>query len=150
MCTVVQQPAETQQHMPRTCRTHALLESPQRLATDTQRHRLLLFAVGSSPRTIEHPVTGGLQQTDSVVLAEFREALDCPLLSGQTLLGHFFGLEPVEVVREVDQGIGAGVVEQLGQAGGIPARLRRLRREETDVFLGAETDQRLPQGIAAT
>ena len=44
--------------------------------------------------------------------------------------------------------IGAGVINQLGQAGRIPATLRRAWGEEADVFLGALAHQRMTQGIA--
>ena len=58
-------------------------------------------------------------------------------------------LEPVEVVGEIDQRIGARVIEQLGQAGDIPATLGWAWGKKANIFLGPQADQRLPQGIAA-
>lgn len=84
-----------------------------------------------------------------MVLAQFRQALDGGFLPGQANLVHALGLEPVEIIGEVDQGIGTGVVEQLGKAGGIPAVLGRARGEETDIFLRTEANQRLPESIPA-
>ena len=84
-----------------------------------------------------------------MVLAQFGQAFDGELLGGQTGFADGFGLEPVEVVGEVDQRIGTGVVEQLGKARGIPAVLGRFGGEETDVFLCTEANQRLPEGIPA-
>ena len=84
-----------------------------------------------------------------MVLAKLGKTLHRALLGGQTLFADRLGLEPVEIVGEVDQGVGTGVVEQLGKAGGIPAVLGRARREETDIFLRTKANQRLPEGIPA-
>ncbi len=126
-----------------------MFDSPQRLATQAQRHRLVFFAVGGRPGAVEHAITRGLQQNDVVVLAQFGQALDRPLLPGQALFADRLRLEPVEVVGEVDQRVRTGVVEQLRQARGIPAVLRWAGGEETDVFLRTEANQRLPKGISA-
>jgi hypothetical protein len=83
------------------------------------------------------------------MLAQFGQTLDGALLPGQTALADRLGLEPVEIVGEVDQRIGTGVVEQLRQARGIPAVFGRAGGEETDVFLRTEANQRLPKGISA-
>src|SRR3989338_7692859 len=107
--------------MPRTGSTHALLEAPQRLATDTQRCRLFPLAVGSRPRAIEDAITGRLQQTDLMMLTELGQTLNGTLLGSKLRLADHFGLEPVEVVSKVDQGIGARVIQQLSEAGGVPA-----------------------------
>ena len=104
--------------------------------------------VGRRPGTIEDAVAGGLQQDDTVVLAELGEALDRAFLRGETGRAGLLGLEPVEVVGEVDHRIGAGVVEQLGQAGGIPALFGRARGEEPYIILGPQADKRLAKGIA--
>ncbi|MNC51140.1 hypothetical protein D3C75_1004200 [compost metagenome] len=85
-----------------------------------------------------------------MVLTQLGQALDCAFLLGQALLADCFGLEPVEIVGQVDQRIGAGVVEQLGQARWIPAAVRRARRQKADIFLGPETNQRLPEGTSTT
>ncbi len=126
-----------------------MLNAPQRLATQAQGHRLVLFAVGGGTRAIEHAVAGRLQQGDVVVLAQFGQALDRELLGSQAGFADRFGLEPVEIVGEVDQRIGTGVIEQLGEACGIPAVLGRFGCEETNVFLCTEANQRLPEGIPA-
>ncbi|MNG03689.1 hypothetical protein D3C84_867790 [compost metagenome] len=146
---VIEQPAEAQQHMLGAGCAHALLDAPQGLTTQAQRHRLVFFAVGGRPRAVEHPIARGLQQNDVVMLAQFGQTLDCTLLPGQTRFADRLRLEPVEVVGEVDQRVRAGVVEQLRQARGIPAVLRWAGGEETDVFLRTEANQRLPKGISA-
>ncbi|MNC41815.1 hypothetical protein D3C75_906000 [compost metagenome] len=146
----VEQPTKAQQHVLRASRAHALLDAPQCLATQAQRYRLVLFAVGRGPRTIEHAVAGRLHQGDLVVLAQLRQPLHSPLLLGQALLTDRLGLKPVEVIGQVDQGIGTMIVEQLGEAGRRPAVLGRARRQECDVLLGPKTNQRLPEGIATT
>ncbi|MCY1369906.1 hypothetical protein D9M69_569660 [compost metagenome] len=146
---VVQQPAETQQHVLRAGGAHALLDPPQRLTPQAQGHRFVFFAVGGGTGAVEHAIAGGLQQDDVVVLAQFRQTLDRALLAGQARFAHRLGLKPVEVVGKVDQCIGTGVVEQLCQARGIPAVFGRAGGEETDVFLRTEANQRLPKGISA-
>src|SRR5690606_2976116 len=92
----------------------------------------------------------GLHQDDLVVLAQLRQPLHRPLLLRQALLADRLGLEPVEVIGQVDHRIGALFVEQQGQAGRVPAVFRRTRCQESDVLLGPETNQRLPEGIATT
>ena len=83
------------------------------------------------------------------MLAQLGKPLDRTLLPGQTFLADRLRLKPVKVIGKVDQGIRAGVIEQLRQARGIPAVLRRTGGEETDVFLRTEANQRLPKGISA-
>lgn len=85
-----------------------------------------------------------------MVLAQLCQPLDCPLLLRQARLADRLGLEPVEVIGQVHQGLGAMVVKQLGQARRRPAALGRARRQECDVLLGPKTNQRLPEGIATT
>ncbi|MNV90898.1 hypothetical protein D3C71_1853250 [compost metagenome] len=85
-----------------------------------------------------------------MVLAQLCQPLHRPLLLSQALLADRLGLEPVEVIGQVDQGIGTMIVEQLGEAGRRPAVLGRARRQECDVLLGPKTNQRLPKGIATT
>ncbi|MCY1509782.1 hypothetical protein D9M68_441380 [compost metagenome] len=80
-----------------------------------------------------------------MVLAEFGEAFHAAFLGRQADFADFVGLEPVEVVGEVDHGVGPGVIEQLGQAGGVPALFGRTRSEKADVFLGAQANQRLSE-----
>lgn len=84
------------------------------------------------------------------MLTQLRQTLHRPLLQGQALLADRLGLEPVEVVGQIDQRIGAMVIEQLGKAGRGPAVLGRARRQESDVLLGPKANQRLPEGIATT
>ena len=84
-----------------------------------------------------------------MVLAQLGQALDRSFLKGQAGLADFFGLKPVEVVGQIDQRIGAGLIQQVSQAGGVPAAFRRTWREEANIFFGTEADQRLSQGIAA-
>ena len=84
------------------------------------------------------------------MLAQLRQPLHCALLLGQSLFADRLGLEPVEVIGQVDQGIGAMIVEQLSEAGRSPAVFWRARSQECDVLLGPETNQRLPKGIATT
>ncbi len=146
---VVEQPAKTQQHMLRAGGAYALLDPPQSLAAQPQRDGFVFFAVGGGPRTVEDPVAGRLHKNDVVMLAQLGQPLDSTLLAGQACLGHGLRLKPVEVVRKVDQGIRAGVVEQLREARGIPAVLRRTGGEEADVFLRTQANQRLPKGISA-
>ncbi|MNN67468.1 hypothetical protein D3C81_1831030 [compost metagenome] len=45
----IEQPAKAQQHVLWARRPHALLDTPQGLTTQAQRHRLVLFAVGRGP-----------------------------------------------------------------------------------------------------
>ncbi|EOB13073.1 hypothetical protein NBO_211g0001 [Nosema bombycis CQ1] len=135
--------------MLRACGAHALFDTPQRLTAHAQGHRLVFLAVGGGAGAIEYAVAGRLQQGDAVMLAQLGQAFDGEFLGGQAGLAHGFGLEPVEIVGEVDQGIGTGVVEQLGETCGIPAVLGRFGGEETDVFLRTEANQRLPEGIPA-
>ncbi|MNP57864.1 hypothetical protein D3C76_1527300 [compost metagenome] len=80
-----------------------------------------------------------------MVLAEFGEAFNAALLGRQADVADFVGLEPVEVVGEVDHGVGPGVIEQLGQAGGVPTLFGRTRSEKTYVFLGTQANQRLSE-----
>src|SRR5690606_22632216 len=67
----------------------------------------------------------------------------------QRLLVDLTALEPVEIVGQVDDNIRTVVVEQLGEAGGIPALGGWTGCEEADVFFGTQADERLAQGIAA-
>ncbi|MNM67416.1 hypothetical protein D3C81_789510 [compost metagenome] len=136
--------------MLRAGRPYALFDPPQRLTTQAQGHRLILLAVGGGARAIEHPVARRLDQNDVVVLAQFSQALHRALLLSQALFADGLGLEPVEVIGQVHQRVGAGVVQQLGQAGRVPAVLWRTRCQKADIFLGPETNQRLPKGISTT
>ena len=70
-------------------------------------------------------------------------------IAAGALLADGLGLKPVEVVRQVDQGVRAGVVEQLRQARGIPTVFGRAGGKKTDVFFCTEANQRLPKGISA-
>jgi hypothetical protein len=85
-----------------------------------------------------------------VVLAQLGQALHGAFLGGEAALVEALGLEPVMVVGQVDQRVRSGLVEQLGQAGPVPAAFRRARGEEADVFLGTLAHQRLTQGITPT
>lgn len=51
-----------------------------------------------------------------MVLAQLCQPLHRPLLLGQALLADRLGLEPVEVIGQVDQRVGAMVIEQLSEA----------------------------------
>ena len=128
---------------------NALFDTPQCLTAQAQWHRFVFFAVRRGTRTVEHPITGGLHEDDVVVLAQFGQTFDGAFLPGHAAFADGFGLEPVEIVGEVDQRIRTGVVEQLRQARGIPAVFWRAGGEETDVFLRTEANQRLPKGISA-
>ncbi|MCY1413418.1 hypothetical protein D9M71_288480 [compost metagenome] len=147
---VVQQPAEAQQHVPRAGGAHPLFHAPQRLAARAERVRLVLLAVGGGAGAVEHAVAGRLHQQDVVVLAQLGKTLDGALLAQQAGFVDRLGLEPVEVVGEVDHRIRAGFVQQQRQAGGVPPLLGRTGRQEADIFLGAETDQRLSKGTTTT
>ncbi|MCY1178867.1 hypothetical protein D9M73_192400 [compost metagenome] len=129
--------------------TDTLFHAPDGPATFAERGGLVLLAVGGGAGAIEYPVTGGLQQDDAVVLAELGQTLHTAFLGRQADSTDVLGLEPVEVVSEVDHGIRPGVIEKLGQAGGVPALLGRTRSEKTYVFLGALVNQRLSERIAA-
>ena len=85
-----------------------------------------------------------------MVLAQLGQTLDRAFLAGEALRVETLGLEPVEVVGQVDHRIGARLIEQLGQARGLPATLWRARGEKADVFLGSLAHQRLTQGITPT
>ncbi len=84
------------------------------------------------------------------MLAEFGQTLHRALLAGQAGGLDSLGLEPVEVVGKVDHRVGTGLVQQHGEAGGVPSLVGRSGGEEADVFLGAQADQRLSKGITAT
>ena len=120
------------------------------LAAQAERDRFVLLAVGRGPRAIENPVARRLHQGDLVVLAQLCQPLHRPLLLGQALFADRLGLEPVEVIGQVDQGIGAMIVKQLSEAGRVPAALGRARCQECNVLFSPETNQRLPEGIATT
>ena len=147
---VVENPAGAQDDMARTQGAHHLLHLQQGLAQRTQRLRLVRLAIGGYPRAIEHTVAGRLQQDDAVILAKLGQALDGFLLGGQPSLVHLAVLEPVVIEGQIDHDIRTGVVEQLGQAGGIPGSIRWTRGEKADVLLGTLGNQRLPQCAAAT
>src|SRR5690606_20448438 len=112
--------------------------------------RLVRFAVRRDPGAVEHAIAGRLQQDDAVMLTELRQALDRLLLCSQTAFIPPAVLEPVVIERQIDDRIRTDVVQQLGQAGGIPEGPRRTRRNEADVFLGTLGNQRLPQRAAST
>ncbi|MCY1438647.1 hypothetical protein D9M71_548560 [compost metagenome] len=135
--------------MPRTDGAHLLLEAPQRLATQAQRAHVILLAVGGGAGAIEYLVAGRLQQDDFVVQAQLGQAVDGPLLGEQALCLDLLGQEPVMVVGQVDQRIRALLVQQAGQAGGIPALRRRHGGDELDVLFRPQTQQRLSKGITA-
>ena len=109
---VIEQPAKPQQHVLRANGTHGLLDPPQSLPAQTQRHRFIFLAVGRGPGAVEDAVTGRLDQRDAVVLAQFGQALDSSFLGRQASLADRLRLKPVEVVRKVDDGVRSGVIEQ--------------------------------------
>ncbi|MNG17982.1 hypothetical protein D3C84_1020070 [compost metagenome] len=91
-----------------------LLNPPECLATLTERHRLILLAVRSGTRAIKDPIARRLDQNDVVVLTQLSQTLHRSFLLGQTLFADRLGLEPIEVIGQVHQGIRTGVVQQLG------------------------------------
>ena len=78
-----------------------------------------------------------------MVLAQLCQPLHGAFLKRQALLADRLGLEPVEVIRQVDHGVGTMIVEQLGKAGRRPALLWRARRHERDVLSGPKKNLRL-------